>query len=610
MHVVSDSIIALAYYTIPVGLVYFIRKRPDVPFDWIFVMFATFILACGTTHLMGIWNIWNPDYWLSGVVKVVTAAASIGTAITLIPLIPRALKVPSPKQLEAAVTEGRRAEIRFRSILAAAPDALVIVNSEGYIQLVNAQAEKLFGYGRDELLGLAIDLLVPARLGDIHPAHRAAYAREPLPRPMGGQLHLFAQRKDGSEVPVEISLSPLETDEGLLVMAAVRDVTERRALEAQLLQAQKMEAIGRLAGGVAHDFNNVLTAILCSADLLLEDLAAADTRREEVEEIHESAERAAALTHQLLAFSRKQVLQPEVLNLDAVVANVQKMLQRLIPENMELLTVLAGDLGAVLADRGQIEQVILNLALNARDAMPTGGQLTIETANVELDEEYTTQHAGVVPGRYVMLAVSDTGVGMDEETKMHLFEPFFSTKGPGRGTGLGLPTVYGIVKQSGGNIWVYSEPGQGAAFKIYLPRVEAAPTAEGPAKLAARGGSETILLVEDAKSVRTVTRRLLEAYGYTVLEASGGADALRVARDHRGPIDLLLTDIVMPGVSGTEVARQLAELRPGVRVLYMSGYTDNAIVHHGVLDPGIAFLQKPFTREGLAHKVREVLERG
>ena len=389
-----------------------------------------------------------------------------------------------------------------------------------------------------------------------------------------------------------------------------REKAERKQLEQQLRQAQKMEAIGQLTGGIAHDFNNMLTVILGYSELLLKSLLPDAPLRDHVEQVKEAGERAAALTGQLLAFSRKQVLQPKVLDLNAVLTNMDRMLQRLIGEDIALVAVPSPGLWRVYADPSQVEQVIMNLAVNARDAMPQGGKLTIETANVDLDAAYVRQHPGSKAGPHVMLAVSDTGCGMDAATQAHIFEPFFSTKEPGKGTGLGLSTVYGIVKQSGGYVWVYSEVGRGTAFKIYLPRIEDAVETVEPGVAPARTvrGSETILLAEDDNRVRALIRSTLQANGYTVLEAHHGKHAIQVCEQHAGPIHLLVTDVVMPEMSGRELAERLKPSHPNIKVLFMSGYTDKAIVHNGELDPGIAFLQKPFTPDVLARKVREVLD--
>jgi signal transduction histidine kinase/ActR/RegA family two-component response regulator len=410
-------------------------------------------------------------------------------------------------------------------------------------------------------------------------------------------------------------------DDTLDAMASVADIIsqgiERKraeealfAIEKQLLQSQKLEAVGQLAGGIAHDFNNVLTVITGYSDLLLRGLDRGDSTRLKVEEIKKAGERGASLIRQLLAFSRKQVLQPKVLKLNAIVADTEKMLRRLIGEDIDLLTVLEPSLGQIRADPGQIEQVIIILAVNARDAMPQGGRLTIETSNVYLDNEYARRHTAVRPGNYVMLAMNDTGTGMDAETQAHIFEPFFTTKVLGKGTGLGLSTVYGIVRQSEGNIWVYSEIGKGTTFKVYLSRVDevaqidAAP--ESRADLAQ--GQEKVLLTEDEEPVRRLTRVILEINGYQVLEAASGDEALSIYKEQQGRIDLIITDVVMPGISGPELVQSLETLSPGIKVLYLSGYTDDAVVRHGLLDQKMAFLQKPFTPDALLRKVREVLD--
>ena len=388
-----------------------------------------------------------------------------------------------------------------------------------------------------------------------------------------------------------------------------QDITERRTLESQNQQLQKMEAVGRLAGGVAHDFNNLLTVILGFCELLMTDLRSDDPRHADIAEIQKAGTRGAGLTRQLLAFSRKQIIEPTLLDLNVVVAGMQAMLGRLIGEDVTVVVALRPDLALVTADRGQVEQVVMNLAVNARDAMPNGGTLTIETANVELDEHYAKVHLAVKPGSYVGLTVTDTGTGMTPEVQARLFEPFFTTKESGKGTGLGMATVYGIVMRSGGSVGVYSEVGKGTAFKVYFPQADPGALVEDtPAPLARpHAGTQTVLLVEDEKSLRELSRRLLQRHGYTVLVAADAAEALRLFREHPS-IDVLLTDVVMPGASGPELTRQLMEERPGLRVLYMSGYTEEAIVQHGVIKPGIAFLNKPFTSEALGQKIREVLE--
>jgi len=416
-------------------------------------------------------------------------------------------------------------------------------------------------------------------------------------------------RKDGRAFPIELSLARWETRRGSFLTVIIRDITERRQLEEQFRQAQKMESIGRLAGGLAHDFNNLLTVIGGHADLLHGRLQPEDPLHRRIGLIQEAAEHAADLTKQLLAFSRKQVLAPQVLDLNAVVIEIEPMLRRLIGEDIDLVTAPARGLGNVKADPTQIKQILLNLAVNAQDAMPQGGKLTIETENVELDQHYARLHPDVASGTYVMLAVTDTGSGMDEETRSRIFEPFFTTKAPGMGTGLGLATVYGIVKQSSGAISVYSEPGLGTAFKVYLPRVLEPADAVATARPAGpRGGSETVLLVEDNEMVRTLTCEILKRQGYTVVEARHGADALDLARRYHGPIHLLLTDVVMPEMSGPELVSRLAPIRPQMKIIYMSGYTADAIDHQGMLDEGIEFLPKPIGLDTLVRKLREVLD--
>jgi signal transduction histidine kinase/CheY-like chemotaxis protein len=446
----------------------------------------------------------------------------------------------------------------------------------------------------------------------IHPDDRAAFDRAWTAALGGAPYSDFEHRilvdgktrwvREQAEFTFDTAGAPIEA------IGTSQDITERKRLEEQLRQSQKMEAIGQLAGGVAHDFNNLLTAINGYADILVAGMAPDDQRRADVEEIRKAGDRAAALTRQLLTFSRRQVRQPLVIDLNDVVAGIAPMLRRLVGEQIELRAPQGLDLGRVRADPSQIEQVLLNLVVNARDAMPAGGTLTIETANVELDDEYARTHALVVPGPHVLLAVSDTGTGMDAATMEHLFEPFFTTKPAGEGTGLGLATVYGIVTGSGGHVVAYSEPGQGSAFKVYLPSVAA--TVESRAEAAAApaaGGAETILVVEDEDAVRSYVERVLGRLGYTVLAARSGVEALALVADDAGPIDLLVTDVMLPGINGRETSERLTARHPSLRTLFISGYTEDSIVHRGELDQGVAFLGKPFTPDALGHAVREVL---
>lgn len=418
-------------------------------------------------------------------------------------------------------------------------------------------------------------------------------------------------RKDGSEYQVDWHISPIWNSSGQITnyVSIQRDITQLKSLEEQFRQSQKMEAIGRLAGGIAHDFNNLLTVILIYSELLLKSLGDDNSLRKDVEEIKRAGEQATSLTRQLLVFSRRQTFQPKILSLNGIVADLEKMLRRLIGEDIDLIVTLSPDLEYIKADPGQMDQVIINLVINARDAMPQGGRLIIETVNIDLDEAYVNQHVNVQPGPYVMLAISDTGTGMDAETLSHIFEPFFTTKKESEGTGLGLATVYGIVKQSGGHIWVYSELGQGTTFKIYLPRIEEVDELAGQdqASTGSFQGSETILLVEDEDTVRNMVRRILLEKGYTVLEACHGDEALAICEQYKNPIHLMITDVIMPQMSGRELFQRLTLLYPKMKVLYISGYTDSVIIRHHVLNPATAFLQKPFTPNALAGKIREVL---
>jgi len=508
----------------------------------------------------------------------------------------------------------RRSQEKYRDIFDFAPVGIYQSMRDGSLLTANATLAKMLGHD-------SVKELLLRNLNEIYfdPAERNALISYFEPRGMAGSIAVRWKRKDGSPIWVELDVHVVKDEEGRTryFEGFVHDITERkraeeekRNLQEQLAQSQKIEAVGQLAGGIAHDFNNLLTAIGGYSELLLEDLPLTDPRRAHAEEIRKAGERAASLTRQLLAYSRRQVLEPKVLDLNAVVSDLGKILRRLIGENIELRIRPVSGLWRVKADPGQIEQAILNLAINARDAMPEGGKLTIETANVDLDEAYALSHASVLPGAYAMVAVSDSGSGMSTEVRKRVFEPFFTTKEQGKGTGLGLSTTYGIVKQSGGCIWCYSEPGHGTTFKIYLPGVEETAAKEAPPAVSPplRPGEETILLVEDEPEVRSLVQKVLKTRGYTVMPAANAEEALLVSQQFSGEIALMVSDVVMPGMSGRQLAGRLVMSRPEMKVLFISGYTDDAIVHHGILDPGTAFLQKPFTPQTLARKVREVLD--
>jgi PAS domain S-box-containing protein len=510
----------------------------------------------------------------------------------------------------------RQSEARKRAVLEAALDAIITIDQNGKVVDFNPAAEELFRCSRAAALGREMaDLFLPPGGRDRFRAALAMFLATGDKGVLARREEMTGVRSDREQFPLELSLTPIPLDGPPLFTAYIRDVTERRRTEEALAQteerfrqAQKMEAVGRLAGGVAHDFNNLLTVITGCTEILLGDFPQSGETQELLEEVQNAGKRAAKLTSQLLAFSRRQILAPKVLDLNTIVADMDRMLHRLIGEDIQMVTVQAEDLNRVKVDPGQIEQVIMNLVVNARDAMPTGGKLTIETANVELDEAYVRAYPELTPGPYVLLAVSDTGLGMSQEIKARLFEPFFTTKEVGKGTGLGLATVYGILKQSGGHIAVYTEPGHGTTFKVYLPCCEEpiselrrVQTPEPPQ------GAGTVLLVEDEDDVRTLTRRALTRQGYTVLEARHGVEALKVWEQHKGAIDLMVSDLVMPEMNGGELARRLLHEQPDLKVLFLSGYSDSAVLRANLLEEGRAFLQKPFTPRVLARKVHELM---
>jgi two-component system cell cycle sensor histidine kinase/response regulator CckA len=512
--------------------------------------------------------------------------------------------------MAVVLTQQKRAEANQRAMLAAMPDFIFDLAADGtHLSFHAPQEERLF---------VQPDQIVGRRVRDVLPGDVAARYEFFIRRALESkQMQVFEYQLTYPD-QIEKTFDARMVRKGPAeVLVMVRDITEqklseraRQLLEEQFRQAQKMEAVGQLAGGIAHDFNNLLTVMHGSSEMVLHHLPLEHPAREYLADIQRAGERAGTLTRQLLLFSRQQVLEPRVLSLNAVIGDAEKMLRRLIGEDIQFATKLAPDLAAVMVDPGQIEQVLLNLCVNARDAMPVGGSLTIETRNVELDEGYSRTHDNVKPGHYCMMSVSDTGSGMDEATRKRIFEPFFTTKGPGKGTGLGLAVVFGVVNQSGGHIEVYTEAGYGTVFKLYFPQVSKPATAvnaPAPSYLLPTG-TETLLVAEDDDDVRALAKGILEQCGYTVLDAANGLQAMEVFAGHDGPIDMLISDVVMPHFSGRQLAEAIVRKQPNVKVLFLSGYTDDAVVRHGVLQAEFAFLQKPFTLIGLAMKVRQVLD--
>jgi PAS domain S-box-containing protein len=623
LHVVSDAVIGISYYAIPLALGYFVSRRRDIADSWIFWLFASFILAC---------TLWHPDYGVQGLIKAITAAVSLLTAIMLWPLVVRALALPTPTQFrlisnELAIQRGERdsalrrleeTEERFRLLVNGVTDhAIYMLDPTGRVSTWNTSAERMEGYREQEILGRHFSIFYTQQDRDAGLPARSLETAARDGRFEAEGLHI---RKDGSHFWANAIINPLRDETGWLIGYAkvVRDITERRQSEEALresqsavAQLQKMDTIGQLAGGIAHDFNNLLTIVLGGASLLERDaeLLESGDAREIVTTIADAAQRASTLTQQLLAFSRKQTLAPLVTDANRLITQMSELLRRTLGETVAIETVLAGGLWKTNVDTNQLENAILNLAVNARDAMPDGGKLTLETGNVYLDDAYAAAHAEVKPGQYIMVAVSDTGIGMTEDVMRRAFEPFFTTKGEGRGTGLGLSQVFGFVKQSGGHVKIYSEVGHGTTVKIYLPWHPAngavAVVPELSYAIIPRG-SETLLVVEDHDGVRGYVTNALGHLGYRVLGAPDGRRALDLLAEHSN-IDLLLTDVGLPGLNGRQLAEQARQRLPTLKIVFMTGYARNAISHRGLLDVGVHLLPKPFTVEQLARKLREVL---
>ncbi|MES1200459.1 MAG: PAS domain S-box protein [Pseudomonadota bacterium] len=638
MHAVSDTIVALSYYSIPIALIYFVRRRKDMAFPWVFYMFGAFILACGTTHLMSLWTLWHPDYVWDGLIKAVTAGLSVATAVVLWPLMPQALALPSPGALqnvnaellrqmavrmkaEAALSKlnqelERRAEQRaaelanrertYRAVIETSLDAFILVDQGGHILEWNPQAEGIFGWPAQEAIGREIaDTIIPAEFRDLHRAALKQFIATGEHSVVRRRVELALARRDGSSFPAELLIVPFESEGGWTFSGFIRDLTERHQAEAQLRQAQKMEAVGQLTGGLAHDFNNLLTVVISNLDLI--ESAAASNAKTKVlaEQAMQAALRGAELTQQLLAFARRQSLEGKAIDVNEAAKSTTDLLARTLGERIAIELHLAADLKPAFADPAQVSSALANLAINARDAMPEGGKLIIETANKHLDERYAAENAEAAPGDYVMLAVSDTGTGMAPDVLQRVFEPFFTTKAEGRGSGLGLSMVYGFAKQSGGHVKIYSEVGHGTTVRLYLPVAAEAPAPRevAPAQ-AAPVERASILVVEDNEAVRDSVLLQLSALGHQATAAHDGAEALAVLRgDAR--IDLLFTDLVMPGMSGYELAAAARELRPGLKVLFTSGFAEASQNGHTRTD---GLLSKPYRMKELSAALQRALE--
>jgi len=622
LHVASDAIIAAAYFSIPFVLTILVIKRRDLQFGWVYWAFAIFIMACGLTHVLSIYTLWVPVYGIEGIVKAVTAAASIFTAGALWPLLPKVLTIPSPfelqkvqaaleeeeiksrdatqllKQVREAQRAMRESVARLTAVVETAVDGVILFDAQNRILLFNPACERLFGYQAREVMNRNVRVLIPDEAGAVQDNPASHFAT-------GGET--IGLRKDGTTFPIDLSVGQAIQDGELIFVGIVHDLTARKLTEQQLQQAQKMETVGQLSGGIAHDFNNLLTVIIGNAEHLSEQLKARPDLRQFADDICESGERGAELTQRLLAFSRRQLLQPRAIDCRELIVSMLKLFKRTLRENIEIRTTFGPGTIQAFADRAQLESAVLNLALNAQDAMPSGGHLTLSTEIAAIDEDYRALHPEVASGSYALISVTDDGEGMTPEVIERAFEPFFTTKEVGKGSGLGLSMVYGFAKQSDGHVSIYSEQGLGTTVRIYLPRVGAGQSVADMPETdeAAPRGHETILIAEDDPFVRSSVIQRVEALGYRVVAAVHGKEALQRLRDDPR-IDMLFTDIIMPGgMSGWDLAEQARSIRPGLPVLFTSGYALETLVEQGRAQAQAVVLTKPYRKAELAQRLRD-----
>ena len=635
LHVVSDALIALAYFSIPFALAIFVTKRRDLKFGWVYWAFAIFIMACGLTHIMSIYTLWVPVYGIEGLVKATTAVASLLTAGMLWPLLPELLTIPSPFELQKAQAALKEEELKTRdseqllqqfsqaqqalresmarltAVVETAVDGFILIDARGRILLFNPACERLFGYGAEEVFHENVKLLMPQKYSLHHDDYIRNFLQTGERKIIGIGREVVGLRKDGSTFPMELSVGEAKQDGELIFVGIIHDLTARQHTEEQLRQAQKMEMVGQLSGGIAHDFNNLLTVIVGNAEHLGEQLKSRQDLQRIAGDICQAGERGAELTQRLLAFSRRQLLHPRAVDCHQLLDSMHKLLRRTLRENIEIEIAPDPEIVLAFADRAQLESSVLNLALNAQDAMSNGGHLTLSSGVASLDDHYQALHPEIEAGEYAMIAVTDDGEGMTAEVAARAFEPFYTTKEVGKGSGLGLSMVYGFAKQSNGHVSIYSEVGLGTTVRIYLPHV-ASKGQKSPDQIAAEEapvprGHETILVAEDDPFVRSSVILRIESLGYAVVAAVNGNDALLKLRAHP-EIEMLFTDIVMPGgMSGWELADRAREIRPDLPVVFSSGYAVEMLAQQGRATTKSAILVKPYRKSELAERLREAL---